>query len=125
MFYLYIFKQVQNDLLLLSLLLLLLLLLLSFLSIFEKCNHNIIFGKIKIRVSLPLSCICEVWDYRKANVKSIQKANQTFDWVKALGNLSVDGKVNVRNETLMQIFRNYIPNKSVKCYYCQTPWMND
>ena len=104
MFYLYIFKQEQNDLLLLSLLLLLLLL--SFLSIFEKCNHNIIFGKIKNRVSLPLSCICEVWDYRKANVKSIQKANQTFDWVKVFGNLSVDGKVDARNETLMKIFRN-------------------
>ena len=76
------------------------------LSIFEKCHHNIIFGKINIRIALPPSYFREVWDNRKANVKSIQKAIQTFDRVKAFGNLSVDGKVDILNETLMNIFRN-------------------
>ena len=31
-------------------------------SIFEKCHHNIIFGKINIRIPLPPSYIREVWD---------------------------------------------------------------
>ena len=44
--------------------------------------------------------------------------------LKAFGNLSVDGKIDVLNETPMYIFRNYIPNKKVKCNYCQPPWMN-
>ena len=95
------------------------------LSIFEKCHHNIIFGKINIRILPPPSYVREVWNYRKANVKSIQKAIQTFDWVKAFENFSVDGKVDVPNETLINIFQNYIPNKKVKCNYCQHPWMND
>ena len=34
-------------------------------------------------------------------------------------------KNDVLNETLMNIFRNYIPNKKFKCNYCQPPWMND
>ena len=93
--------------------------------ILEICHHNIIFGKINIRIPLPPSYVCQVWDYRKANVKNIQKAIQTFDWVKAFVNLSVDGKVDVLNETLMNIFRNYTPNKKVKCNYCQPPWMNE
>ena len=83
------------------------------------------FGKINIRIPLPPSYVREVWDYRKVNVKSMQKAVQTFGWVKAFGNLSVDGEIDVLNETLMNIFRNYIPNKKVKCNYCQLPWMND
>ena len=29
------------------------------------------------------------------------------------------------NETLLNIFRNYIPNKKNKCDYHQPPWMND
>ena len=29
------------------------------------------------------------------------------------------------NETLLNIFRNYIPNKKIKCDYRQPPWMND
>ena len=88
-------------------------------------NYNFLFGKINTRISLPPNQVCEVWDYRKSNVKSIQKAIQNFDWVKAFEHLSVDGRVDVLNETIMNIFRNYIPSKKVKCNYCQPPWMND
>ena len=62
-------------------------------SIFEKYHHKIVFGKINIRIHLPPSYVCKVWDYRKANVESLQKAIQTFDRVKAFGNLLVDEKV--------------------------------
>ena len=67
-------------------------------SILEKCHHNIIFEKINIRIPLPPSYVCEFWDYRKDNIESVQKAFQTFYWVKAFGNLSVDGKIDVPNE---------------------------
>ena len=43
-------------------------------SIFEKCHHNIIFGKTDIRVPLPSAYVREVWDYRKANAENIKKA---------------------------------------------------
>ena len=94
-------------------------------SIFEKCHHNIIFGKINIRIPLPPSYIREVWDYSKANTKNIQKAVKSFDWNKSFSSLSVDGKVDLLNETLLNIFRNYIPNKKIKISYGQPPWMND
>ena len=74
------------------------------LSKFEKCHQNIILRKINICTPLPPSYVREVLDYRKANVKSIQKAIQTFDGAKGFGNLSVNGKVDVLNETLMNIF---------------------
>ena len=44
------------------------------LPIFAKCHQNTILEEINIRVPLPPSYIRDVWDYRKANVKSIQKA---------------------------------------------------
>ena len=78
------------------------------LSVFGKCHHNIIFGKINICIPRPPSYVCEVWYYRKASNKGIQKAIQTFDWVKPFGKLSVDGKVDVLNETLMNIFSKTI-----------------
>ena len=94
-------------------------------SIFEKCNHNIIFGKIDIRVPLPPAYVREVWDYSKANAENIKKAISSFNWNKAFENLSIDAKVELLNETLLNIFRNYIPNKKIKCDYRQPPWMND
>ena len=57
----------------------------------EKCHHNIIYEKINILIPVPSSYVHEVWGYGKANVKSVQKVIQTFVWVKAFGNLSVDG----------------------------------
>ena len=55
----------------------------------------------------------------------MQKAIQTFDWLKVFWNVSVDGKADVLNETLIKFFQNYIPNKKIKCNYCQPPWMNE
>ena len=81
--------------------------------------------KINIRIPLSPSYFCEVCDYRKATVKSVQKAIQNFDWEKAFGNFSVERKVDILNKTLMNNFRNYIPNKKVKCNYYQPLWIND
>ena len=81
------------------------------LSKFERCHHNIIFGKINIHIPLPPSYVCEVWNYSKTNIKNIQNAVLIFDWKKAFENLSVYEKVILLNETLLNIFRSYIANK--------------
>ena len=31
-------------------------------SIFDKCNNNIIFGNVDICVPFPPVCICKVWN---------------------------------------------------------------
>ena len=49
-------------------------------------------------------------DYEKANIEHIKKAISNFDWNKAFENLSVVEKVDFLNKTLLNIFRNYIPN---------------
>ena len=59
-------------------------------SMFKKCHHNIIHGKIDIRVPLPPVYVREAWDYNKANVENIKKAVSNFNWNRAFENLSVD-----------------------------------
>ena len=66
-------------------------------------HHNTIFGKTDIRVPLPPAYVRELWDYGKANAENIKKAISSFNWSKAFENLL--------NETLLNIFKNYIPNK--------------
>ena len=44
----------------------------------------------------------------------MQKAVWDFDWKKAFGNLFVNREVDLLNKTLLNIFRNYIPNKKKK-----------
>ena len=88
-------------------------------------HHDIIYGKINIRVPLPLICVREVLDYRKANVENIKKVICNFNWNKAFDNLAIDEKVALLNQTLLNIFRNYIPNKKNKCDYRQPPWVTN
>ena len=94
-------------------------------SIFEKCHHNIIYGKIDIHLTLPQKNIREVWDYSKADVQNIKKSNKDLNWGKTLEFFSIDSKVNLLTETLLNIFRNYILNKKIKCDYHQLPWMTN
>ena len=92
--------------------------------IFDKRHHNIIYGKITTRLHLPLKYIREVSDYKKANIQNVKKAISNFDYNKAFENLSVDEKVELFDKTLLNIFKNYIPNKKIKCDYRQPPWMS-
>ena len=86
-------------------------------------SYNIIYSKINIRVPLPPTYVQEVWDYEKANIENIKKAISNFDSNKAFQNLSVDEKGDFLYRTLLNIFRNYIPNKKFKCVYRQPLWM--
>ena len=67
-------------------------------------DHNIIFGKVNIRVLLPLAYIRKVWNYSQTNLENIKYAISYLNWSKTFENLSVDGQVKHLNETLLNIF---------------------
>ena len=48
-----------------------------------------------------------------------------FNWSNGFENISLDGTVKHLNKTLLNIFRNYIQIKKMKCDYRQTPWINE
>ena len=48
-------------------------------SIFDKCHHNIIYGKIDIRVPLPPKYVREVWNYSKADAQNIKNSIKEFN----------------------------------------------
>lgn len=62
-------------------------------SVFDKCYHDIIYGKINSHVPLSPIYVREVWDYSKTNVKNIKKAIYNFNWNKSFENLSIDEKI--------------------------------
>ena len=76
-------------------------------------------------IHVPLSPVYvrEVWSYGQGNVETIKKGIPYFNWSKAFENLSSDEKVEYHNESLLNIFRSYSPNKKIECDYCQPPWI--
>ena len=82
-------------------------------------NVIIIYGKINISVTLPPIYVREVWDYRNAKDENIKKRRYLTLF------LTLDEKVPLLNQTLVNIFRNYIPYKEINSKYWQHPWMTN
>ena len=59
----------------------------------------------------------EDWDYKNANVEGIQNSISLFNWEKAFENLSINEKVSLLNNTLLNVICNHIRKKIVKCSY--------
>ena len=49
-------------------------------SLFEKCHHNIVYGKIDFKIPIPPPYMREVWVYKNASAESIQRSISSIDW---------------------------------------------
>ena len=76
-----------------------------------NCHHQIIFSKFYLIIEYPPPYQRLVWDYKKANIDSIQKALKQINWRFLFSNKSVHQQVKILNNTLMNVFFNFISNK--------------
>ena len=93
-------------------------------SLHPNCHHQIIFVKFILFIfhSPPYKRL--VWHYQQANTDLIKRAIELFDWEKSLSNLDVNKQVSVFNETIMNIFENFILQETITCNDKDPPWMN-
>ena len=94
-------------------------------SIYDKYHDNIIYGKLNFDIPLPPPYYRKLWDYKKANTGTIQRAISAFNWDMAFYNKDTNDKIKILNdETLLDIFSNFIPNKISEFDYKKPVWMN-
>ena len=65
-----------------------------------------------------------MWSYNHAKVEQINRAISLFDWHGALSPLDVNEQVELFNEILLNVFRNFIPNKITKMSSKENPWVS-
>ena len=92
-------------------------------SLSSFCHHQIVFVKINFKLILPPVYKREVWHFKNARFDLIKQSIDRFDWEGALGNLEVNEQVKIFTETLLNIFRNFIPNETITCKSRDPPWM--
>ena len=95
------------------------------LSLYKKCHHNLIYGKINFNVPLPPPYIREVWDYKNAKAENIQLSISGIDWNFIFQRKTVNQKVNISNEWLLNVCHSFIPNKKIKFNYKDPTWMTE
>ena len=69
--------------------------------------------KIKCHYFYPPPYKRLVWHYQETNRDLLKQATELFDWEKSLSNLEVNKEVSVFNETIINIFENFIPYKTI------------
>ena len=65
-----------------------------------------------------------VWNFKKSNNGAIKSAIKLVDWNFLFSHKNVHKQVVIFNQTLMNIFSNYIPNKLITVDDKDPPWMN-
>ena len=84
-----------------------------FSSVYQRCHHQLVFAKGNLKIFYPLPYTLRIWDYRNANHEAINNAIDGFNWEKAFSNVNVHTQVKLFNETLSNIFMNFVPNKLI------------
>ena len=93
-------------------------------SLHEKCHHQIVYGKLSVRVLSPPPYRRRIWFYDRANVAAIKKSIEMFPWKDTLSDIACPNQqVKCLNETLLNIFSNFIPNKIITVRPRQAPWI--
>ena len=54
-----------------------------------------------------------IWDYKKADLKNIREVFDLVNWERRFGQKDINVQVAPFNETILNVFRDYVPNKYI------------
>ena len=94
-------------------------------SLHPNCHHKIVCAKFNLLIHFPPPYSREVWHYKDANTELIKRAIEKFDWQRPFLNTSVNEKVVIFNNTVLNILSNFIPHETIVCDDKDPPWFNN
>ena len=94
-------------------------------SLFPRCHHQIIYAKVNLKIYYPPPYDRLVWDYSKAELTNIRKSFSQINWYNALKDLNVNDQVEYLSSCILNVFSNFVPNKTITCRDKEPPWMTE
>ena len=90
-----------------------------------NCHHQIVHSSFNLNIYYPPPYQRLIWDYNKADASNIRKALDSVNWERLFSGYNINEQVAAFNEVLLNIFRNYVPNKYITIDDKDPVWMND
>ena len=94
-------------------------------SLHPNYHHQIVYAKFNLLIHFPPPYSREVCQYKDANTELIKRAMEKFDWQRAFLNTSVNEKVTVFNNTVLNIVSNFIIHETIACNDKDQPCFNN
>ena len=94
-------------------------------SLHPNCHHQIVHSNFNLNIYYPPPYQRLVWDYKKANSTTIKKALDSVNWERLFHDKDINAQVTSFNDTILNVFKNYVPNKYITTDDKDPVWMND
>ena len=79
-----------------------------------NCHHQIVHSSFNLIIFCPPPYQRLVWDYKKDGSKNIRKALDSVNWERLFDQIDINAQVAAFfNETILNVFRNLVPNKYI------------
>ena len=82
-------------------------------SLYPNCHHQIVHTKFNLNTYYLPPYQRLILHYKKEDSGKIRKALDSLNWERLFNKMDIDAQVAVFNETLLNVFRNYVSNKYV------------
>ena len=90
-----------------------------------NCHHQIIHSSFNLNINYPPPYQRLIWDYKKAYPLKITSALDSVNWKKLFDKKDITAQVTALNETILNVFRNYVPSKYITIDDRDPVWMNE
>ena len=81
--------------------------------LYQTSQHSIIYRTLNFNIPLSPPYYTEIWNYKNASVRRIQKSKNNFDWARDFQNWYCNEKFIILSKTLLNIFHNFILHKII------------
>ena len=82
-------------------------------TLHSNCYHQIVHSSFNLNIYYPPPYQSLTWDHKKADSTKIRKALDSVNWKRLFDKKDLNSQVKALNETNLNVFRNYIPNKYI------------
>ena len=93
-------------------------------SLHLNCHHQIVHSNFNLNIHYPPPYQQLTWDYKKTDSIKITEALDSVNWER-LFDRKDNAQVLTLNEVILNVFRNYVPNKYITIDDKDPVWMNE
>ena len=93
-------------------------------SLHNNCHNQITFIHINLLVEYPPPYHCLIWDYSNADILNVRESISSINWSHLFSYNHIDIQVSIFEECVLNVFKNFVPNKYVVFDNKEPIWMD-